>query len=187
MSEDDADTLRRQAAATEHSAPVTTVAGALILHALLAAFIGFQGWKMTLGFSVMGADSMSDFYAIHIFYLLVFGISPALDLLAVIHLQSRPTRARRYLIPALVVAWIQAACGMLLAIPAVIAGFALPLFIAVPYAFMVGVATRAARNLDHGGRSGGWRLASVDLAVFTGINAVIAIPVVLFDNQYQVF
>jgi hypothetical protein len=192
MTDDDSDTARRQGITPEPQfASIPAFQGVLILHALAAAFVGVQGWKVTLGYGIIGADSVSDFYAMHFFFLAIFGVTPALNLLAAIHLTSRPARARRYLDPALVLAWIQVACGMLFALTAAGTGFfVLPLLFVVPYAFVVGLATKAAMELEtgsHRGRTGGWRLAAADLAVFTVVSAVLAIPVALFDNRYHVF
>lgn len=145
---------------------------------------------VTIGFGVMGADGMAAFYTIHLFYLVVFGMTPALNLLATIHLPARPARAKRYLAPAMVFAWVQVACGVLFTAVAAASGFFVPLFFAVLYTFVVGLATSATSKLSHGNerqRSGGWRLVAVDLAVFMIVSAVLAIPVALFDNRYHVF
>lgn len=189
MSEDLSDTPPRESTATEQQfASLAMLQGMLLLHALLAGFIGYQAWKLSLGFGVMGADRMADFYAIHIFYLVVIGPTPALNLLAIVHAESRPSRAKRYLRPALVFAWVQAACGMLIAIP--FAAFILPLFLAALYAFIVGVTTKAANEMEPGsvrGRLSRRHLTAIDLTAALCASAVLAIPVAVLDSRYHVF
>lgn len=190
MTDERPDPPRQIIAPERQFASTAEFQGTLIFHALVAGVIGVLAWKVTLGFGVMGADSVSDFYAIHIFYLVVFGMTPALNLLAAMHLGSRPARAKRYLNPALVFAWIQVSFGILFSVVAAVSGFLVPLFFAVLYALVVGIASKAASELETGnerGPSGGWRLAAFDLAAFTVVCAVLAIPVALFDNRYHVF
>jgi hypothetical protein len=178
-------------AAGGQPASTTALRVALLIHAVLAAAFGIQAWKITLGFSVMGAESISDFYPIHIFYLVVFGPTPVLNLLAAIHLSSRPVRANRYLVPALVFAWIQTVIMLLFAIiVATTAGFVVPLFFAILFALLVGIVTRAKTRYRAGSeqqRLGSWRTAALDIAVVVLVSVVLAIPVVLFNNQYAVF
>jgi hypothetical protein len=191
MTDDRPETPQRQTITPEPQfASIPEFQGLLILHALAAGIIGVLGWMVTIGFGAMGADGMATFYAIHLFYLVVFGMTPALNLLTTIHLPSRPARAKRYLAPAMVFAWIQVACGVLFASVAAASGFFVPLIFAVLYTLVVGLATKATSSLRHGNerqRSGGWRLVAVDLAVFMIVSAVLAIPVALFDNKYHVF
>ncbi|MDA1362672.1 hypothetical protein O1R50_23825 [Glycomyces luteolus] len=187
MSDDLSDTPEQQVP-QQQFASVPAFQGMLIVHALAAGIIGVPAWMITIGFGVMGADSMSDFYAIHFFYLVVFGMTPGLNLLATIHLPSRPARAKRYLAPVLVFAWIQVSCGALFAVVAAASAFIVPLFFAILYTFVVVCIAKATSELEAGGegvRSG--RLVAVDLAVFTLASAVLAIPVAVFGHLYRVF
>jgi len=76
MTEDRPEPPQRQTITPEPQfASILEFQGLLILHALAAGIIGVLGWMVTIGFGVMGADGIATFYAIHLFYLVVFGMT----------------------------------------------------------------------------------------------------------------